>query len=262
MAKRVLRQASDSTTRQSLVSKALGPAAEDFGNEIRPIGKEVGALTLRATRALLKPVGGLVWGFEKVEEWITASVAPKIEKIPPECRIEPRLIVAGPVIDAMKYCGSEPHIRELFENLLVTSMDSRVASNSHPAFVEMVKQISPDEAKMIKYMARGYKEYQPIIEVYSTFERLEKNEDGTPVIGTYKTFGPYSRVAFYARCENLLHTPALLSNLARLEIIQIKFPESIDDDSLEDLLSDDVIQKFRREIDHEPILRGSLPPHS
>jgi hypothetical protein len=62
-------------------SKALGPAAAEFGDEIRPLGREVGAVTVRAVRALLRPVGVLVWGFEQVEDWIAHKVAPKIEKI-------------------------------------------------------------------------------------------------------------------------------------------------------------------------------------
>jgi hypothetical protein len=176
MGKRIPAKKSERSARQHLVSQAFGPAAEEFGEEIRPIGTEVGALTVRATRTLLKPVGALVWGFEKVEEWIAKSIAPKIEEIPPEFRVEPALIVAGPAIGAMKYCGSEPHIRELFVNLLVTSMDSRSASTAHPAFVEMVKQISPDEAKMIKFMSRGYKADTPIIEIQHAYERMEKKK--------------------------------------------------------------------------------------
>jgi hypothetical protein len=96
---------------KSLASKAFGPVAEEFGNEIRPLGSEVGILSMRAVRALLKPVSGLVWGFEKVEAWISEAVAPKVDKIPEEFRVEPKLIVAGPTLESMKYCGSEPHLR-------------------------------------------------------------------------------------------------------------------------------------------------------
>jgi hypothetical protein len=43
---------------------------------------EVGELSVRAVRALLKPVGVLVWGFEKVEEWIAETVTRRINRIP------------------------------------------------------------------------------------------------------------------------------------------------------------------------------------
>jgi hypothetical protein len=81
-------------------------------------------------------------------------------------RIEPKPMIAGPTIDAMKYCGSEPHLRDLFANLLATAMDARTAENVHPAFVEIIKQLSADQAKMIKLAARGYKRAFAFIETY------------------------------------------------------------------------------------------------
>jgi Abortive infection alpha len=80
-----------------------------------------------------------VWGFEKVEEWIAEAVAPNINRIPEENRVEPALIIAGPAIDSMKYCGSEPYLRDFFANLLAAAMDSRTTDAAHPAFVEMIK---------------------------------------------------------------------------------------------------------------------------
>ena len=85
------RNKSPSSAKGRVLSKAFGPAAEEFGEELRPVGREVGAVAVRATRALLKPVGGLVWGFEKVEEWIAESIAPKVAGIPPQHRVEPKL---------------------------------------------------------------------------------------------------------------------------------------------------------------------------
>jgi hypothetical protein len=81
-------------------------------------------------------------------------------------RIEPKPMIAGPTIDAMKYCGSKPHLRDLFANLPATAMDARTAENVHPAFVEIIKQLSADQAKMIKLAARGYKRAFAFIETY------------------------------------------------------------------------------------------------
>ena len=48
---------------EQLKQRALGPAASDFGQEVRPLGKEAGELTVRAVRVGLRGVAGLVWGF-------------------------------------------------------------------------------------------------------------------------------------------------------------------------------------------------------
>jgi hypothetical protein len=242
------RNKSPSSAKGRVLSKAFGPAAEEFGEELRPVGREVGAVAVRATRALLKPVGGLVWGFEKVEEWIAESIAPKVAGIPPQHRVEPKLVVAGPALEAMKYCGSEPHLRELFANLLATSMDGRRAASAHPAFVEMVKQLSPGEARILRYMVARYRESEPIIHLYRAFERLERDENGEPVLGFHKVFGPYSLLSYYAGCQDPQNTPTYISNLSRLEIIRIEFPAEIDATNLEDLLSSEVATKWQREI--------------
>jgi hypothetical protein len=43
---------------------------------------------------------------------------------------------------------------EMFENLLVSSMDSAMAVNAHPAFVSMISQLTPDEARILKSIDR------------------------------------------------------------------------------------------------------------
>jgi hypothetical protein len=237
--------------RGGLVNKAFGPVAEEFGNEICPLGKEVGAVGLRAARVLLQPVSGLVWGFERMEEWIANSIAPKIGKIPPQFRVEPKLIIAGPAIESMKYCGSEPHLRDMFANLLATSMDARVSSKAHPAFVEIVKQLSPDEARILSFMAKGFREDIPIIEVYRSWDTVEKDSDGKAVVQSARAFGPYARVGFYAGCADVRQMPTYLSNLSRLEILKIELPQEINSLDLEDLMDDEMIKKIRTQINSD-----------
>jgi hypothetical protein len=231
---------------KSLASKAFGPVADEFGNEIRPLGSEVGILSMRAVRALLKPVSGLVWGFEKVEAWLSEAVAPKVDKIPEEFRVEPKLIVAGPTLESMKYCGSEPHLRDLFANLLATAMDSRTADSAHPAFVEIVKQLSPDEARILKYIAPKYARDFEVIETYRTWTRLDEN--GDEVTRSALHFGPYSLLGYYAGCGRLRAMPVLIGNLSRLEIMKVELPREINKLALEELMADPLIARIRDEL--------------
>ena len=242
------RNKSPSSAKGRVLSKAFGPAAEEFGEELRPVGREVGAVAVRATRALLKPVGGLVWGFEKVEEWIAESIAPKVAGIPPQHRVEPKLVVAGPALEAMNYCGSEPHLRELFANLLATSMDGRRAASAHPAFVEMVKQLSPGEARILRYMVARYRELNEL----STCIAHLRDWREMRMENQYRVSTRYSDHIvcywYYAGCQDPQNTPTYISNLSRLEIIRIEFPAEIDATNLEDLLSSEVATKWQREI--------------
>jgi hypothetical protein len=233
----------------SLSERAIGPAVDEFGKEFSSVGKEVGALGVRAARALLSPVGALIWGFEKVETWIAKAVAPKVAAIPEEFRVQPKVTIAGPAIDSMKYCGSEPQLRDLFANLLATSMDSRTRDQAHPAFVELIRQLSPDEAKILKYIVkRRYREYFAVIEVRRSFVAIgARNERNQPQ--TIKVFGPYSTIGYHAGCDRLNTLPSLLHNLIRLGIMQLEFPCGIDARLLQELLDDELITAKKAEIE-------------
>ena len=42
----------------------------------------------------------------------------------------------------------------MYVNLLETAMDKETAANAHPAFVEVVRQMVPDEAKIVQFFGR------------------------------------------------------------------------------------------------------------
>ena len=108
-------------------------------------------------------------------------------------------MIAGPLLDAMKYCGAEKHLREIFANLLTTSMDARTVATAHPAFVEMAKQLSPDEARMLhKWSSTLQFSFDPSITLYSTWEALASKDSLTLKKTKYhRVFGPYSRTSYH-----------------------------------------------------------------
>jgi hypothetical protein len=53
-------------------------------------------------------------------------------------------------------------LREMFENLLVASMDRDTAANAHPAFVSMIAQLTPDEAWILKSIDRDEYPYMEL----------------------------------------------------------------------------------------------------
>jgi hypothetical protein len=234
---------------KKVVHQALGPAAANFGREVQPLGQEVGELTVRTVRALLRPVSGLIWGFEQIEGWVTEAVAEKFKNVPEEHRIEPKLTIAGPIIDSMKYSGSEPHLRELFANLLVTSMDARTAANAHPAFVEIVKQLSPDEAKIVKMMAKGFHEAFPMIYIYRGRRVLKKDTTtGQTALRASLVFGPYSTIGRYSGCRHLRLIPSYITNLVRLQLVNLSNRQKLEPEILDDLLDDEIVKEWKRTI--------------
>jgi Abortive infection alpha len=76
-------------------------------------------------------------------------LAKRLERIPPENRATPNPRIAVPAIQALAYSFDEKIIREMFANLL--EADSKVdrKGKAHPAFVQLIKQMTPLDAKVL-----------------------------------------------------------------------------------------------------------------
>lgn len=86
-----------------------------------------------------------------------ARVEKKLEAVPAERQQPAPATIAAPA--ALQYAllgeGDDvADLREMFENLLTASMDSDTASGAHPAFVSMIQQLTPDEARILKSITR------------------------------------------------------------------------------------------------------------
>lgn len=70
----------------------------------------------------------------------------KTQEIPEEFIQEPSLHIVGPAIEYAKYYIESEELREMFANLIASSIDSRKSDKTHPSFVEIIKQLSPLDA--------------------------------------------------------------------------------------------------------------------
>lgn len=73
----------------------------------------------------------------------------KIKDIPEENLQVPPTMIAGPTLEALRYTYDEAELREMYENLLASAMDTRIASQAHPSFVDAIKQMSPIDAQVL-----------------------------------------------------------------------------------------------------------------
>lgn len=117
------------------------PAAQEIGKALHTVAKTV--------HLALAPVSAIVWGYDQLKEFVSTKVAERLRNIPPEDIITPKPNVAGPVLESLRYTGNESSLSDLYANLLAASMDKATASGAHPAFVEIIKQLTPDEAKIV-----------------------------------------------------------------------------------------------------------------
>jgi hypothetical protein len=82
----------------------------------------------------------------------------KLDDIPAERIIDPPATITAPAALQYALLGEGPEVselREMFENLLASSMDRDTTASAHPAFVSMIAQLTPDEAWILKAIDRG-----------------------------------------------------------------------------------------------------------
>ena len=82
----------------------------------------------------------------------------KLEQIPEEkqCEVHPQ--IGTPIIEKLSYTTNE-EIADLFTTLLVNASNIDMVNTAHPSFVNMIERMSPDEARLLKYL-KGKDEIQ------------------------------------------------------------------------------------------------------
>lgn len=76
-----------------------------------------------------------------------------VSSIPKENIQDPKVSIIGPALEASKYYFDEEEIRDMFANLIASSMDSSYNGLVQHSFVEIIKQLSPHDAKLFKSFA-------------------------------------------------------------------------------------------------------------
>jgi hypothetical protein len=124
---------------------ALAPAMRRLGAEIE--------LVPRAIHLALTPLRGLLWGMEQIEAMIATIVANKMKGVDPSKIVEPPLNVVGPAFESLKYAGHDESLREMYANLIASAMNADTRDSTHPAFAEIIRQMTPLDAHVIRYLA-------------------------------------------------------------------------------------------------------------
>ena len=195
--------------------KGILEAVPVYDDMLQPASKEVGKSLLTVAKTInlaLAPLAGLVWSYEKIRLHIETSMAEKLKNIPEENITSPDPSVAVPAIQALRYTAHNEDLREMFTNLLATAMDKSTVKNAHPSFVEIIKQISSDEARIISLLTNDHS--KAVIRLRSM---NHDNDHYTEILQEF------SILPYLAGCEHPELGPSYLNNITRLGIAEINY---------------------------------------
>ena len=158
-----------------------------------------------------------------------------IEKIPEENIQEPKMSVVGPALEASKFYIEEDEIRGMFAKLIASSMDKTQSINIHPSFVEIIKVLSPLDAKNLYSLYHGGDETISKI-------RVTNKENGN--------YTDHFNHIFLGNpeCQDNNLIEFSIDNLIRLKLVDVSYSKYKSDDSLYDKhRENELFLKFKTE---------------
>lgn len=155
----VLKSMAEGVTKGLTDSKIINNLLEPVSKEV---GKTLGTIS-KAINVAISPIAGMIWGYEKISTWLMGRLEQKLSDVPVENIIPPKALIVGPSIEAIKFLGEDEDLREMFAQLIASSLNKDEVKYVHPGFVEILKNLSCEDAKVLNFIYR--KGYCPEIKI-------------------------------------------------------------------------------------------------
>jgi len=216
-------------------TKVVTQAYEDIAH---PILKSIGnivSLPFKAIDAALTPIKKWVdkrnFNYEETKK----ILAQKLENIEEDKIVEPEAYVAVPALQQLSYSYDSVDLRNMYANLLASSMVESTKFSVHPSFVDIIKQLSPLDARALNILYTP--QYITVINISAHYIKIDSYKE---------LYNNYSLELAEIYRDNLEQSSSLL-NLERLGIIQIDYERTVSPKSRYDIYDDSFIVNRAKE---------------
>ena len=188
-----------------------GDSADEQGRPLTVVPKqtidfneEIDATPIAASA--LSGLKGELWDIQQVQDFLVTEVIDvlKRRRVPPDQVQPPRMDIAVPAIDIMRYSSQ----RDEIANLIACSMDSERAHEAHPSFIDVITQLTADELNMLRTF--------PMEGRVLPMAHIHKLEGRTQISSSFRNIVPPSLAKV---CRERRAIPTYIDNLARLNIL-------------------------------------------
>ncbi len=135
-------------------NKLLEKAYDDIlSNPGKKVGEALGTI-INVGNTLLWPIK---WANERTRIYFENNIIKyekKLSEIPEDKIIEVPTEISMPILERFTYVSNE-EISNAFINLLTSASSIDTIQYVHPSFIQIIDRISPDEAKIIKYISEN-----------------------------------------------------------------------------------------------------------
>ncbi|NQU67730.1 MAG: DUF4393 domain-containing protein [Candidatus Marinimicrobia bacterium] len=200
-------------------------ASKAYDDAISPAARIAGRSLEGVVRTALRPVDGVVWSLDQAFDWVAEHVTTALARrdVSESDVIRPSAELEGRVLHGLQIAGplSDPILRDLFVELLATSMQPKSSTLAHPAFAEALRQLVPDEARLMCVLGS-----RPFSIVYFLAKAgcTQKPEPGKVYLGYDQSLihvkYKWCPLENEAQLEDPDHLGYYLENLGRLGLVQ------------------------------------------
>lgn len=197
----------------SSVGKAIETVPDLYNDGLKPATQESGktlSLIPRTVNAALVPLRQWIAYREYNMAETEILLAQKLEHVGEEKIVTPEPYVAVPAIQAISYSMNNHELRNLYANLLAKSMNVDTKDSVHPSFVNIINQMSPIDAQVLKGIME--RNITPLLHITISEKEPEGLGGGSSTVEeniTWMTFTDYSIISIS------------IVNLCRLGLIEI-----------------------------------------
>ena len=188
---KIINSVIDSKLVENTYNDALSPGLKELG--------KVGADLVKTARLLLAPLQIAATFQDRLERLLREMN----ERIPESRRIEVAPEISGPAIESMRFIKESSPLWDLFKEVLFKSADQKYVELVHPSFVQIIKQLTSDEALLLLKL-----DVEPFHQVYTQDLNLQENRFENRVIESSTIplddlLSPESMGIYYSHLESL-----------------------------------------------------------
>ncbi|MGE0200800.1 MAG: DUF4393 domain-containing protein [Candidatus Melainabacteria bacterium] len=228
------------------VVKGIAEAVPVYQDLLQPTVKQVGNTLGETVRCALGPLHAFIWSYDKIANWLEDSLENEFRRrnVKSEEIITPKMSVAGPTIEALRFVEDEFELRNMYARLLATSMVRGQAIKAHPAFVETIKQMNFVEAKLLEFITNDINPQAVDSDCYPLIN-IKASPVDAPANYVY-LFQYFTDVFSKAGCNiSTKESSVSILNLRRLELIEIPHGSHLStDECYQALEQDPFVQKI------------------
>jgi len=210
----------------SLVAEVIKAAGDN--PQVKEAASNLGQTAVTLTKTInnvLVPLAAINFAFDKARAYFSGKfqqeIAAKAEAIPAEHIVEPKASIAGPTLQGLAFTHEEPNLKEMYLNLLATAMDGRAATLAHPAFVEIIKQLDSEDARLVRAALQSPVPI-PIVQIHRTL----KDSKGFNLLVQHLLNLTNSTTGEPVEDPQL---PAMIDNWIRLGLVEVAYDKHLTD---------------------------------